>query len=340
MGPVVQAKFETDLEIADGVRTALEPLAQKDLSKERVLENLKEVFGDDLHQITRKPAFARALLSQIRAKQELEWQTVTEVEALESTTLPEKVANRFELRHYTNKASLTLAPESVSVTPLFENTAVSVKAIDDVCPPPFEELLSSVSLATLQPSSSSTSEASVLFTNTTGGSTSGHTSALDWNRIGNVGDTFYALFLDGKSATGVVPNFIKDATYYAAWKIQDIPSIWASSDWLSSAGKSGEALTGLNLKGFEGSATDVVSKILSDSKAWTDEDEVEFDAEKVKRWLGSYENFELKIHGPQSVNEWKKAEGFDDAALKKKCVLADRPATLAPVNVQKAFLKL
>ena len=73
---------------------------------------------------------------------------------------------------------------------------------------------------------------------TSGAATSVYTTGVDWGHIGNVGDTFYGLFDQDEPATGVTPNFIRDAVYYATWPVSEFGTAWASADWLGTAASS------------------------------------------------------------------------------------------------------
>ena len=63
--------------------------------------------------------------------------------------------------------------------------------------------------------------------------TTGHTTGLDWNQFGNVGDTFYSLFYKGELASKAkTPAFINDAHFYIEWTLDEFGECWASGDWL------------------------------------------------------------------------------------------------------------
>lgn len=268
-------------------------------TEEAVMAALVKEWDDrpeDLVAPSKTPEFAEALLEAIRGRQAPKWVDATRIKpASERFALPGDPA-RWTVRHYTNKATVTLGP------PPAEGGPRPVVAVD---PPPFDELLSMVTLSAIALAGRERfpldlREDQRLHTNASS-KKSGHTSGLDWKNIGNVGDTFYALFYDGESATGTVPAFITDALYYVEWSLAEFGEGWASSDWLATAAESrkeggkvpsGEAVGGnlarvvahqLGLKGVQ-------AKVLGG------------DREGVKRTAatrfgGAFENFEVKKHG-------------------------------------------
>lgn len=140
----------------------------------------------------------------------------------------------------------------------------------------------------------------------TGGS--GHTNGYDWNQIGNVGDTFFSLFFDGKPATGKTPGFIKDAQFYIEWKLNEFEDCWASGDWLSCAEKG--VITNIP-KSYSGSGYDILfASLLNDP----------FEKNNLIRkntiktaltngiidscaYLKTTTNFEIKKHGSMEFDE-------------------------------------
>ncbi|HLH99283.1 MAG TPA: hypothetical protein VKV06_00750 [Acidimicrobiales bacterium] len=278
--------------ITQDVNDALKDVAGEDLSKELILKKLTEKFGADLHQKTREPEFAKALLEAIRSKQGAKWQAATATTQAKKPRNPinDNAAAHWNVRHYTNKFYAVLGDE---VSP-------GVYQVKDVEPPPFTELLSSITLATMTPSADRPAD-KVMGTYSAGAATSGHTTSKDWKNIGNVGDTFYGLFYDDKPATGVTPAFIKDAVYYAQWPASEFGDAWASADWLSYASMSQKPDPQLpDLKGYEGNIVDIIAQIYPLGLRSTSDEEIQ-----RKQAFGQMTNFEVKKHGPMTVNEWK-----------------------------------
>lgn len=123
---------------------------------------------------------------------------------------------------------------------------------------------------------------------------SGHTTAQDWDRIGNVGDTFYSLFFDGESATGIVPAFIKKAKYYVEWTLDEFSGeCWASSDWLGL--QDPKAV-------YVGCSAGNIKKLIASSLCVGNEfvpvgSWMKVRLENPTAYLKGFTNFEIKKHG-------------------------------------------
>ena len=149
---------------------------------------------------------------------------------------------------------------------------------------------------------------------------SGHTTGQDWNSIGNIGDTFYSLYYDGKLASiNGIPSFINNAKYFIEWTLDEFEECWASGDWL---GKETQPIS------YSGNAQNVVlaslinkidlqHKLLNDSEQKADDELIaqitnilknptiltspiteETDITKIpKPYLNFSSNFEIKKHG-------------------------------------------
>jgi hypothetical protein len=147
--------------------------------------------------------------------------------------------------------------------------------------PPFGEIKSTVSLnfKEAEPSSSGTDKKKK----------SGHTSDRDWNKYGNVGNTFYLLCIDGKLASDQA--FLKDCKWYCDFDFAQIASMWLSSDWLAEDGIKGEAIRGSGervkreLIKIVGSSYPSVPMFLTGLK-------------------DRFNNLEIKVPGGLPVTEW------------------------------------
>jgi hypothetical protein len=130
-------------------------------------------------------------------------------------------------------------------------------------------------------------------------------TAKDWKNIGNIGDTFYALFYDDKPATGQTPAFINDGVYYAEWPATDFGDAWTSADWLSYASMSQDENASVSsFAGREGNIVDIIGDIFPlGLKSPEDEEKQRTTA------FSAMTNFEVKKHGPKEVKEWKPVTG-------------------------------
>ena len=128
---------------------------------------------------------------------------------------------------------------------------------------------------------------------------SGHTTLKDWSSIGNVGDTFYSLFFEGKSATGKTPAFIEKATYYIEWPIDKFISCWASSDWLSLIQNNDEP-------SYSGPSKNVIlgSLLRKNKIQGVDITPAEYRFYNPTNFLKDYSNFEIKKHGSMDFDTY------------------------------------
>ena len=284
--------------IKNQILSALGDVKQTDLSKEEILKALKKQFGEKLHEATKDPVFAEALLELIRSKQSLEWQNATKITPVPNQSWKSPVElGKWSVRHYSNKFMVVLGAETSLGSGLFY--------IADVEPPPFMEILSSITIATFPPPSGPQAEPNfkpgdkVLMAYSSGAESSGHTTTIDWATIGNVGDTFYGLFYGEEPATGIVPPFIRDAVYYATWPVADAGTgWWASADWLQATKVSN--LSAVNLGSRSGSLADIIADIIP--TAATTESGADVKQRESKFQI--MDNFEVKKHSPMHVQSW------------------------------------
>jgi hypothetical protein len=284
------------------VKLALANLSGAELSKEVILERLTQSFGGQapLHEATKSPEFSEALLEEIRSKQSSTWVKATEVhQAKTKRWESDKELQKWNVRHYSNKVTVVLGDE----------VGAGIFKVADVKPPPFTEVLSSITLATM-PGSGGTPEmmvykkgGEVMMANTSAASTSGHTTVKDWKNIGNVGDTFYGLFYEDEPATGVTPGFIKDAVYFARWSLSEFGPGWASADWLATADESqivgGQTPGG---KARKGELANIIAEIFP--MAAKSESEVSGTESHRKAAFAVMDNFEIKKPGPMKIQKW------------------------------------
>lgn len=283
------------------VKQALAGLSGDTLSQSVILDRLQAAFGGDktrLHQATRRPEFAEALLEEIRTKQSGTWVKATEIHQMKPTAWVNQELQYWNVRHYTSKFMVVLG----------DQVADGVFKVQGVEPPTFSELLSSITLATMTRGGGAAATASkpgerVMMTFTSGAASSGHTTGVDWKNIGNVGDTFYGLFYKDVPATGLTPAFIRDAVYYAKWTVSDFGTGWASADWLGTAAESqterGKTPEG---KARQGALADVIADIFP--AAATRGEETSTSRTEREAAFSAMPNFEVKKHGPMKVNNW------------------------------------
>lgn len=281
------------------VKAALADLSGAQLSKEVILERLTKAFGGtaQLHEATKSPELAEALLEEVRGRQSSTWIKATEIhQAKPKAWASEKEQQKWNVRHYTNKVTVVLG----------EAVGPDIFRVADVKPPPFSELLSSITLATMQGTAKEAdykTGGELLMANTSAASTSGHTTVKDWKNIGNVGDTFYGLFYGDEPATGVIPPFIKDAVYFARWSLSEFGTGWASADWLATAAES--QTEGAKTPGgtaWKGELANIITEIFP--MAAKSETEVSGTGSQRKTAFNAMDNFEIKKHGPMKVAEW------------------------------------
>lgn len=288
------------------VRNALQEIPTEKLSKETIVSALEKHFKDfkpGLNAATRDPLFSETLLEGIRHRQSEKWIRETEPKKV----APKKWANdelqHWNVRHYTSKLNIVLG----------DDLGEGIFTVAGIEAPPFNEILSTVTLATMKPGggiqNAKRSGDRMLMTYTGGAASSGHTTSLDWANVGNVGDTFYGLFYKDKPATGITPPFITDAVYYAKWSAEAFGIGWASADWLGTAAHSREK-NGPTPGGIArtGSLSDIIASIFPEATtrdfSQTGEVETKESEERRKQAFSAMANFEIKKHGPMPVNAW------------------------------------
>jgi hypothetical protein len=264
--------------------------------KEAILSAIKTIFQENTINATKDPAVAKAVLAFVNSHQKKTWIDGTKRKPPGKNDIGKlNDAENWTLRHYTDKYQ-------------WDETKNEVK------PPSYKEILSALTLAAMaKENEGSTSDEK----GKVGASKSGHTSKIDWDVIGNVGDTFFALFYKGQLA-GTKQTFLNKAQWYAEWKIGDVSEIWASSDWLGKAKTEVETPRGV---AYEGNPADVVSAFLGMMGRRGE------DNSKRKIFESSYDNFEVKVHGSLKLasssvsTEWMRVDNApqteEEKALKK-----------------------
>ena len=276
--PAVQRDPEFEEKVGE-LTAALEELWSLEDHKQSMLQAIERVYTKEKAvQATRDPAVAKAILAFVNGKQSKIWTSGT-VRKQPENKKPLTDAEHWTLRHYTDKYVWDAEGKVVN-------------------PPPYMEILSALTLAAMKGGAEKSDEEAQepVTGGKVGADKSGHTSKIDWDIIGNVGDTFFALFYKGELA-GQKQTFLNKAQWYAEWRITDVEQIWVSSDWLGKAktqGKKPEAPRGL---AYEGSPSDVVSACLGMFGQKGDE--------KAKRKIfeDQFDNFEVKVHGPLALEK-------------------------------------
>jgi hypothetical protein len=274
---VVQCFEKKQLErIPNEIKIAL--TKSKDDPKAAVLGALKSIFGDELVSATKDPEVIKAVLKTITQESGLAKKGAVISPAKPSLFEKRNIKNLDEwtLRHYTDKYSFDDRKQKIG-------------------PPPYMEILSALTLAAMKLSDEK-EETLEEVRGKTGASKSGHTTALDWGVIGNVGDTFYVLCKNGDPV--VKATFLNDAVYYAEWALSDISEIWASSDWLGIA-TGQEKLQGPVM---EGAPIDVLAQALGFQSILLGATGSELGSQNP--FKQKFNNFEVKIHGSMKVNKW------------------------------------
>lgn len=128
--------------------------------------------------------------------------------------------------------------------------------------------------------------------NASDGRNSGHTNKKDWWEFGNVGDTFYCLFYQGKPVTNTRPPFLDNCTHYIEWGLDAFNECWASTDWLDPDAPTLPAYSGdiknILLSYFSSKGNSMVVK-----KCYLP---------NPNSFFGNYNNFEIKKHGSMVFN--------------------------------------
>ncbi len=301
--------------IEQRVRDALAEIPTGELGKDKILAGFETHFRNHrlgLHGATREPGFSETLLECIRTRQSQGWVTATERQNVPHVDWANEELQHWNVRHYTSKLMVVLG----------EDLGEGIFRIADLAAPPFGEIISTVTLATMPVTGGPIQNAKrpgdrMMMTFTGGASSSGHTTGLDWANVGNVGDTFYGLFYKDKPATGITPPFIMDAVYYAIWPVTEFGSGWASADWLGTAADSrkenGKTPEGIARKG---ELSDVIASIFPEAatRDFSGNRNVETpeSEEQRKAAFAAMGNFEVKKHGPMAVRAWIPVTGNID----------------------------
>lgn len=143
--------------------------------------------------------------------------------------------------------------------------------------PGFKEVRSTVSLAVDPPDKLAKKK-------------SGHTGDKDWNRYGNIGNTFFVLCIDGTLASD--QQYLKNCKWFAEFDFASIPNLWLSSDWLDEGAIRGEALRGSG----EQVKRRLVARLAKKN----------MQVGMFIRELGTaYSNLEVKVPGGRPVGAWQ-----------------------------------
>ena len=119
---------------------------------------------------------------------------------------------------------------------------------------------------------------------------SGHTGDKDWNKYGNIGNTFFVLCIDGVLASD--QQYLKNCKWFAEFDFASIPNLWLSSDWLDEGAIKGDALRG---------SGEQVKRRLVASLA-----KKNMHVSMFIRELGTaYSNLEVKVPGGRPAGAWQ-----------------------------------
>lgn len=118
---------------------------------------------------------------------------------------------------------------------------------------------------------------------------SGHTGDKDWNKYGNVGNTFFVLCIDGVLASD--QQYLKNCKWFAEFDFASIPNLWLSSDWLDEDAIRGDALRG---------SGEQVKRRLVERHAKKNTPVSMF----IRELGAAYSNLEVKVPGGRPVVAW------------------------------------
>ena len=135
---------------------------------------------------------------------------------------------------------------------------------------------------------------------------SGHTTDRDWNTFGNIGNTFFLLFVGGHPVCK--QPFLYGTKHYVEFPLRQFAKVWVSSDWLDTRAVKGDS--------FFGTGRQIHRQLLAVVKHYLDQwkavspsapDFIRLTPAGFAEILGSlYNNFEVKVPGcvPIGQNKW------------------------------------
>lgn len=135
---------------------------------------------------------------------------------------------------------------------------------------------------------------------------SGHTTDRDWNTFGNIGNTFFLLFVGGHPVCR--QPFLNGTKHYVEFPLRHFDMLWVSSDWLDTRAVKGDS--------FFGTGRQIHRQLLAVVKDYLDQwkaasppapDFLRLTPAAFAEILGSlYNNFEVKVPGcvPIGQNKW------------------------------------
>ncbi len=131
---------------------------------------------------------------------------------------------------------------------------------------------------------------------------SGHTNNTDWNTFGNIGNTFFLLFIGGMPVCQ--QRFLKNTKHYTEFPLSQFGHLWISSDWLDKRAVRGKAVYGSGYEIYHYLLNQV--RNLCDSQQGTDGSTPAFanlTTQQFVNILGNmYNNFEVKVPGNVPLN--------------------------------------
>ncbi len=135
---------------------------------------------------------------------------------------------------------------------------------------------------------------------------SGHTTDRDWNTFGNIGNTFFLLFVGGHPVCR--QPFLNGTKHYVEFPLGHFDMLWVSSDWLDTRAVKGDSFFGTGRQ-IHRQLLAVVKNYLDQWKAVSSSapDFLRLTPAGFAEILGSlYNNFEVKVPGcvPIGQNKW------------------------------------
>lgn len=135
---------------------------------------------------------------------------------------------------------------------------------------------------------------------------SGHTTDRDWNTFGNIGNTFFLLFVGGHPVCR--QPFLNGTKHYVEFPLRHFDMMWVSSDWLDTRAVKGHSFFGTGRE-IHRQLLAVVKNYFDQQKeaSHSDTDFLHLTPAGFAEILGSlYNNFEVKVPGcvPIGQNKW------------------------------------
>lgn len=182
--------------------------------------------------------------------------------------------------------------QNTEIPPALDIGAFTVRHYTTVEEPTFTSIRSALSLGVAEAGSMKKS--------------SGHTTDRDWNTFGNIGNTFFLLFVGGHPVCR--QPFLNGTKHYVEFPLGHFDMMWVSSDWLDTRAVKGDSFLGTGRK-IHRQLLAVVKNYCDQCKAVSPSapDFLRLTPAGFAEILGSlYNNFEVKVPGcvPIGQNKW------------------------------------